>query len=341
MTNATISFKCIPVQQGVHTLYVFSASAKELWEVVSINLRDTDKDIGYQRVLSPSRLKSITKYVSAGKPVPTSILISFTKGVTVSPLGDMLTVNKVADAGWVIDGQHRLAGAHQSPNDIELPVVAFLELDDEAQIEQFVTINKEAKGVPTSLYYDLLSHLPKKTAADVAKERAADLASELKRDEDSPFYGRIVVTTTPIKGELSLNNFVRKVAPLLMDGRALSVYSLREQSAILSNYFSGLRVAFPSKFSQSSIFFQTLGFGALINALPTAMGLCLKNYQAFKVSDVAKLFGQISHFDFDVWSKMGTGSSAELQAGEDLKQELKTAYEEADGGAAKTIDLGI
>lgn len=340
-TVKSLKFRCIAVKQGDHTLYLFAASAKRLWNIVQINTRDADKDEGYQRVLSPSRLRSIAKYIAAGNSIPTSVLVSFGPAAKLSVDGEHILVKDVEDAGWVIDGQHRLAGAHQSDKDIELPIVAFLGLDVDAQIEQFVTINREAKGVPTSLYYDLLSHLPKKSPADVSKERAADLASEVKRDEESPFYGRIVVTTAPKKGELSLNNFVRKVSPLLLDGRALHIYSIAEQTGILINYYSGLKVVFAHQFTKSSVFFQTIGFGALINALPTALHLCLNRYKAFKVSDVAKMFQEIKHFNFESWEKLGTGTAAENQAGEDLKQELLSAFDTKGTGAGKTIELGI
>jgi|GEM_PF-1078240 len=336
----TISFPCLPVKQGNHTLYLLSANAKKLWDVVDINERDADKDTGYQRVLSPSRLRAITKFIQSGKPVPNSILVSFKKGqATVDSSGTKLTVTNIPDAGWIIDGQHRMAGAHAAANEIELPVVAFLDLDLDAQVEQFVTINREAKGVPASLYYDLLKRLPTKTPAEKAQERAADLANELKKDEESPFFGRIVVTTSPAKGEISLNNFVRKIAPLLVDGKPLNVYTANEQAHIINNYFAGLRVAEPDRFNKTSIFFQTLGFGALINALPIALSLCIKHYKAFKISDVAAMFGQISHFDYGAWEKMGTGSAAEIQAGEDLKTELRDAFDTATGSAG-TLDLG-
>lgn len=339
-TKRTVKFPCIAVHQAKHTLYIFSADAKALWSLVQINERDANKDTGYQRILSPSRLRSITKFITAGKPVPTSILVSFNKGLAkVNAEGTEITITNKPDAGWVIDGQHRLAGAYQSTKNIELPVVAFLALDEDEQIEQFVTINREAKGVPTSLYYDLLKHLPGKTAADVARERAADLASEIKKDESSPFYGRIVVTTSPVKGEISLNNFVRKISPLLLDGRPLHLYTIPEQGQIINNYFSGLRMAFPDRFNTSSVFFQTLGFGALINALPTALNLCLRHYRAFKVSDVAQMFGQITHFDFDAWQSMGSGSGAEIQAGEDLKIELRDAFEGPGGVSQTAIEL--
>jgi DGQHR domain-containing protein len=337
----TVKFPCIPITQGKHTLYLLSASAKVLWSVVKINERDSDKDAGYQRVLSPSRLRAITKFIQSGKPVPNSVLISFKKGkAALNAEGTTLIVDNVPGSGWIIDGQHRMAGAHQATLDIELPVVAFLGLDLDAQVEQFVTINREAKGVPTSLYYDLLKRLPTKTAAAKAQERAADLANELKKDEDSPFFGRIVVTTAPVRGEISLNNFVRKVAPHLADGRALNIYNANEQAQILNNYFAGLRVAFPDNFNKSSIFFQTIGFGALMNALPIALALCVKHYQAFKISDVGKMFHEIKHFDFSSWEKLGTGTAAENQAAEDLKSELRDAFDTSPGGVGAAIDLG-
>ena len=335
-----ITVSCLKVKQGKSDIYALKISAKTLWKIVQINARDPDKDQGYQRVLSPSRVRSIARYIDAGNCIPTSILIAFEKA-TVVDNGDFinLVIDDVPNSGWVIDGQHRLAGAHQATKDIELPVVAFVGLDIEEQIKQFITINKEAKGVPASLYYDLLSHLPIKSASERAKERAADIATELRNDEESPFFARIVITTTPIKGELSLNNFVRKVHPLVLDGRTLAPYSAPEQKAILSNYYKGLQVAFPSFFNkQSTVFFQTLGFGALINAFPTFFTLCLKQHKAFKVDDVAKVFGEIKHFDFTAWAKLGTGTAAENQAGEDLIGELQRAFEN-ESGKTSLIDL--
>lgn len=335
-----LQFNCIPIKQGKATLYAMAISAKTLWSIVQINTRDADKDTGYQRVLSSSRVRSIAKYIELDNPIPTSVIVSFAQSATVNKAGTTMSIVEKSDAGWVIDGQHRLAGAHISSKDVQLPVIAFVGLDIEEQIEQFVTINKEAKGVPTSLYYDLLSHLPIKSAAERSKERAADIASELRKDEESPFAGRIVITTAPKKGELSLNNFVRKIAPLLLDGRPLSAYSVNEQKQIISNYYRGLQVAFPSYFTKhSSIFFQTIGFGALVNALPTFLNLCIKNHKSFKVEHVAKVFAEIKHFDFSAWDKMGTGTAAETQAGEDLKGELLSAFEDA-SGTTSILDLG-
>lgn len=335
-----LKFSCIPIKQGTTTLYALAIPAKTLWNIVQINTREPNKDVGYQRVLSTSRVRAIAKYIAAKNPIPTSILVSFGTSASIDSMGTEISITAKPDAGWVIDGQHRLAGAHMSSKEIELPVIAFIGLDIEEQIQQFITINKEAKGVPTSLYYDLLPHLSIKSASDRAKERAADIASELRKDEESPFAGRIVITTTPKKGELSLNNFVRKIYPLLLDGKALSPYSVNEQKLIIANYYRGLQIAFPTFFTKhSSLFFQTIGFGGLINVLPTFLNLCIKTHKAFKVEDVAKVFGEIKHFDFSAWERLGTGTAAETQAGEDLKAELLSAFENAEGDTP-ILDLG-
>jgi len=257
---------------------------------------------------------------------------------------ELLSENRVripnrSDAGWVIDGQHRLAGAHRANSSIELPIVAFLNLPLESQIEQFVTINREAKGVPTSLYYDLLKHLPKeKSESEQARERAADLGTQLRLDENSAFAGKIVILGSPRKGELSLNNFVRKISPLVHPAKGkLALYTAMEQKKILDNFYNGLSHAFPSDYDRNdSIFFQTLGFGALFNAFPTIFDLALKHFKGFTVEEIVQILKKIDYFDFEQWRQLGTGNAAETEAGNNLRQELLDSYTEGsmEGGGS-------
>jgi DGQHR domain-containing protein len=225
--------------------------------------------------------------------------------------------------------------------DIELPIVAFVGLTEAKQIEQFVTINREAKNVPTSLYLDLLKMLPNKKPADAAKERAADLGAQLRRDEDSPFFERIVVTTSPRSGQLSLTNFVRKIAThVTPDKGILHVYTEREQYGVISNYFKGIRQVFHKEFeSKESMFFKTVGFGALWNVFPTFFSLTLKNQNGFEVKDVVAILKRIDTFDFSGWKQYGSGNAAEINAGEDIKAALLLAFNAEDGQAGTTIRL--
>jgi DGQHR domain-containing protein len=194
------AFETIEIKQGKQTLYSFSEKASKLWSSVSINRREENKDEGYQRVLSNSRVRAVADYIKEGNIIPGSIIIAVDEG-KFNPAQGKLRLSAGRDVAWVIDGQHRLAGAHlasQEGVDIELNVVALLNLDEQQQIEQFVTINREGKNVPTSLYLDLLKHLPKLTSpGEIASERAADIADRLRHDKESIFFGRIVVTTSP------------------------------------------------------------------------------------------------------------------------------------------------
>lgn len=325
-----VSFACHEVTQGKHKLYLFGAKASTLWSILEINQRDPDKDEGYQRALSKSRVNSLARFLSRGEAVPTALVVSFDKARYSSDSNTLHIPNR-RNAGWVIDGQHRLAAAHEAESDFALPVVAFIELSGQNQIRQFVTINREAKGVPTSLYYDLLKHLPPtKSPTERAKERAADLATELKGDEQSPFFGRIVVVTSPKRGEISLTNFVRKVYPLVQPEKGkLQVYTAEEQRKIIANYYSGLSHVFTAEFDrQDSIFFQTIGFGGAFNAFPTVFDLCLKHCHGFTSMDVVSILKKVDYFDFGSWRQLGTGNAAELEAGNNFREELLGAITE-------------
>lgn len=324
-------YPCITFKQGNQSLICFVANAKELYRFLKINRRHEDKDEGYQRALSPSRVSAIAKFIDAGNIIPNSIIVSLDKAKIKEK--SVIQIPFSEDSGWVIDGQHRLAGAYEAKSDIMLNVIAFVGLEEDDQIQQFVTINREAKGVPTSLYIDLLPRLKNKNPSDLAKERAADLATLLRRDENSPFFNRIVVTTSPKKGELSLANFVRKVSPLILEGKGiLAAYPELLQKAVLINYYHAIKNVFPKEFKkQESIFFQTLGFGALINALPTIFSISITHYHGFTLENVITILKRIDFFDFDKWKSYGTGNSAEIQAGDDIRAEISNAYADKEG----------
>ena len=324
----TLEVPVMWLKQGDIELACFVMNAKKLWNIVTINKRDPDKDKGYQRALSSSRISAISRYIDKKNPIPNSVLISLEKA-EISKNKRTLIIPNQKDAGWVIDGQHRLAGAHESHHDIEVVVVAFIDLSIEKQIQQFVTINREAKGVPTSLYYDLLKKLPKsKSEGEITKEKAADIATFLRKDEESPFFGRIVVVTAPRKGELSLTNFVRVISPLLSKKQGkLVIYNTTEQIKIINNYFKALENIFPQYFENGDpIFFQTLGFGALINVLPTVFDLTMTHYKTFTVEDISKILKAIEDFSFEDWKQMGTGTAAEIQAADDLRVSLTMRF---------------
>ncbi|WP_082503998.1 DGQHR domain-containing protein [Methylobacterium sp. Leaf117] len=339
------TFSVVPIHQGATSLYSFSEKASDLWSYVSINRREEDKDDGYQRVLANSRVRAVADYIKSGNIIPGSVIIALDKG-SYDPATSELSMDAGKDIAWVIDGQHRLAGAHMAAlegTDIELNVIAMIGLSPEAQIEQFVTINREGKNVPTSLYLDLLKHLPKfKTTGEVAAERATDIANALRKNPESTFFGRIVVTTSPRPGQVSIVNFVRKLTPYVnVDKGLLNIFTLAQQEEIIENYFDAIRQVFPDEWKKAdSIFFKTVGFGALMNVFEDIFKVCTMQVGAFRVTDIVDVLKPLRNFDFAQWSSKGSGNKAEIESAKDFQVDFlrETEKRRADG-AKKQIRL--
>lgn len=341
---SAIEVDCMEISQGTQKLYVFSMLASTLWGLVSINRRDTDKNEGYQRVLPNSRVKAVAAYINDGNAIPNSILVAL-DNASYDPSRGKLTIPAGTDVGWVIDGQHRLAGAHEAAvqfgTDYELVVIALLGVDEDKQVEYFVTINREAKGVPTSLVLDLLKRIPKRKPGDIANERAADLARELREEKTSPLYSRIVIDA-PSKGQISLVNFVRKVNPLVhqQSGR-LRVYSLEQQKTILSNYFQAIKEVYGEEWrKENTVFFRTVGFGALMNVFERVFNECTDRYSSFQPADIKRLLSLVADFDFGQWVEYGSGNKAETDAAQDFLIDFDRAINRQDEkGALKQLKL--
>jgi DGQHR domain-containing protein len=339
----TIRISAVPIAQGSQTFYLFKMKASLLWDLTQINRRSEDKTEGYQRALSPSRVKSIARFIASNGLIPGSIIVSFDKGEFSNASGVLSLPNK-RNIGWIIDGQHRMAGANEAAAkgvDPELPVVAFLKLKLEKQIALFVTINKEARSVPASLYIDLLKQLPhKKTEKELTDERIADITRDLDADEESPFHQRIAFTRQAGKGEISLVNFARVLRPhLARQAGVLGLYTQVEQEGVINNYYRAIKLTFPAHFKgESPVFFRTIGFGAAWRAFPLAFNLANSKFHSVSVASFTKVFSAIRGFNFEAWEQLGTGTAAEIQAGDDLVTELQEAFTE---GGEKPIALKL
>jgi DGQHR domain-containing protein len=205
-----LTVPCMPVEQSGYELFVFKMKASLAWKIFSISRKEPDANKGYQRFLSEARVSSVANYIDSKNPIPVSLLVAIDNG-KFDGKKSTLTIPHGTDIGWIIDGQHRLAGAAEAAkkgHDIELIIVAFLALDDRHQIQQFVTINDEAKGVPRSLLLNLLKQIPDKTLQEQANERSIDLAKQLNSDPKSVFFQRIASLSAPKTGQISDVNFI-------------------------------------------------------------------------------------------------------------------------------------
>lgn len=105
--------------QGSRSMYVFAAKASVLFDALSINRKVENKEEGYQRVLSSSRVQAVARYLAQKKTIPGPIIVSLDKATFKD---GTLSVPAGTNVGWVIDGQHRLAGASLAAKEQNLDV---------------------------------------------------------------------------------------------------------------------------------------------------------------------------------------------------------------------------
>ena len=189
------SYQAIPVHQGKHTLFSFCERVSRLWDFVSINRREENKDEGYQRVLSNIRVQAVADYIA--------------------------------------------------------------------------------------------------------------------------------------KGQISIVNFVRRVSTYVNPEKGLlNIFSLAQQTEIIENYFNGIKQAFPEQWRDpDSIFFKTVGFGALMVVFEDIFKECTMQGEGFRVSDIVEVLRPLQHFDFAQWSSKGTGNKAETEAAKEFQVDFARSIE--------------
>lgn len=194
------------------TFYSFSIDPHTLLKISYVLHRndvDQDSTKAYQRLVKKGRLDQIAKFIDKGGYFPNSIIIniqserplqfdqaSFIEHDASTSFG-VLHLPKTYKSAFIIDGQHRLLGyaktSRQSNHTI--PVVAFHNLPEEEQTQDFVDINHTQKSVPTNLLHSIMADFHwgssnDKLAIGALKTR---LFTQMNADENSPFYHRIVL----------------------------------------------------------------------------------------------------------------------------------------------------
>src|SRR3990170_1780241 len=195
-----------------------------LKDLLGRTLPDTyrhDNRAGYQRPLTPSRLRQVSTYLRDEEGVlPTSLLLCVRQpdraafeaagiegggggepGVLTIPAGVRL---------WLVDGQHRLSGLERALTkdkakwlaDYPLPVTIVEGIDAYEEMRYFHVINTRQRGVPTDVVdrhlltmreAEGVALLEREGERNYLRARATKLCDLLNSDASSPWYGTIIM----------------------------------------------------------------------------------------------------------------------------------------------------
>lgn len=174
ISEKNITIPALKGKMGGRQYYLFSIEPSTLLKIGFVLHRTRVNDSvcpTYQRLLIPKRLKGITKFIDEGGYFPNSIIIDFANKVGEKELifdsihkeecsdseFGLLNIPNAYGIAYIIDGQHRVYGYANSTfkDKHTIPVVAFVDMDFEEQLEIFMQINENQKAVSKSLRIDL------------------------------------------------------------------------------------------------------------------------------------------------------------------------------------------
>lgn len=205
-----IEVPAIEGTMGDKTYYMFSLEPHTLLKIgfVLHRTRANETEMPtYQRLLLPSRLKGISKFIDGGGYFPNSAILNFNERDaklefqgqarskdSASRTGVLKIPNAFAIA-YIIDGQHRIYGYANSKFKASntIPVVAFKNLDPGDQLELFMQINENQKAVSPTLRITLEEDLYWNAGRLDSRMKAlrSSVIRALGGDTSGPLYNKI------------------------------------------------------------------------------------------------------------------------------------------------------
>lgn len=222
ISNMEDRIPAIRGRMGNHTYYSFCIEPERLLKIgYVLHRKEANKSMmpTYQRLIKKKRLTEVQKFVNEGGYFPNSLIISIdtngrglqfdSAGMKVENCGSqigILHLPKKYRSAYIIDGQHRLYGYSDSKyvSKDTIPVVAFVDLDQQEQMKIFMDINENQKSVDKSLRVVL--NADTLWESDDYNERRQALRSKIAQmlgeESTSPLLNRIIVSdneTSPMK----------------------------------------------------------------------------------------------------------------------------------------------
>ena len=288
-----------------------------------------DNRQGYQRPLTPSRLRHLSAYMREEEGVlPTSLLVCIREpdraSFEAAELGrggggepGILTVPPGVTM-WVVDGQHRLFGLERALSkdkagwvaEYPLPVTIVEGIDAYEEMRYFHVINTRQKGVPTDVVDRHLltmreaegtALLEREGERNYLRAGATKLCDILNSDPSSPWYGVVLMPGEKRRPHhlMRQHGLVSSLDPVVRDGLVKRLTD-DEAGKLLLNYWRAARDRWQSAFEQPQgyVIQKALGAGALHQIFPDVVELCraADDFSQEKIADILAEIGRSSGF---------------------------------------------
>lgn len=312
------SFPAVKVSQNRFTFYSAVIPGKSLLHTCFVSRRTDDPVEGFNRALSRSRAIDIARYLDRGFSIPTNIILSAQPEADLVFARGKLSWEEVEGGSFlVIDGQHRLFSMRHTTEDVPFVVAIYDGLSRQDEVQLFIDINTNQKGVPPALLLDIKQLAGTETTIEEKLRRLFDL---IAADRSTPLYGRFspAAKTAGSISRVTFNTALKK--PL--EAGVLTTMAVEDQAKLVANYLIAADRVIVSSGAQNNDLAKATILQAFFEIFNDVADQTLAHSNNLKPDALTETLAPLNEIDFDAYLGSNRPSKAKLVA--DMRSALVT-----------------
>lgn len=289
------TYSAIKITQNKKDFYLTSLKASTLKELAYVLKREDDPIKGFQRILNQNRAKDIANYMDTKEGViPSPLILSAQPNskFNFDESKSTITFNNSKNSFLVLDGQHRLYGMYLSKNDYNIPVIIFNDLKTAEEVNLFIDINTNQKGVPSTLLIDIKNMTGKE---DKKEEKQRILFDHLNKD--SVLRGLLSATQSK-QGKISKTTF-NQATDRLFDSGYFADENVDVVYKAVKNYLEAVEIVLINTNSDKAKLTKSMIFRAVFEIFNDVIELSFKKYENLKTESLVQVLLPIGSLNYD------------------------------------------
>ncbi|HSH59433.1 MAG TPA: DGQHR domain-containing protein [Acidimicrobiales bacterium] len=304
--------------QNRFTFYSAVVPGKALLHACFVSRRTDDPLEGFNRSLSRTRAIDIARYLERGFSIPTNIILSAQpEGGLEFSRGKVSWEEVPGRSFLVIDGQHRLFSMEHTERDFQFVVAIYNELSRQDEVQLFIDINTNQKGVPPALLLDIKQLAGSETTLE---EKLRRLFDALAADRSTPLYGRFS-PSAKASGKISrvtFNTALRKP----VEAGVLAAMPVEDQAKLIANYLVAADRVVVSSGARNNDLTKATILQAFFEIFNDVADQTLARAGNLRPNALTETLAPLNAIDFDAYLGSNRPSKAKLVA--DMRQALIT-----------------
>lgn len=298
------------VKQNDFQFYSAIVPGKALLASCFVSRRGDETKGGFNRALSAARARDIARYLDRGSTIPTNIIVSAQIGSGMEIENGTLSWEPNGANFLVLDGQHRLFSMEYTERDYDFVVAIYDDLSAQDEVQLFIDINTNQKGVPPALLLDI-KHLAG-TETNIETQLRA-LFDAISNERISPLYGRMSPSSTR-SGYISRVTFNAALKKRLEAGPLANLNSQEDQIRLVLNYLIASDRVITASGAVNNRLNKSTVLQAFFEIFDEVVNLTLEQKSSLKPDDLSEVMAPLTRIEYDMYIGSNRPSKGRLVA---------------------------